>query len=64
MKDKTLPESNASYTGGTNGSMGEATMADLKRGYTKPAPESSDDQPMFYPETEGGFVGRPKGWER
>lgn len=63
MKDKDIPESNKSYQGGTNGSMGDASQADLKRGYTKPQPET--EQPMdFEPMQQGGFVGRPGGWER
>lgn len=34
LDDKDLPQSNAGKIGGTNGSMGEATVADLDRGYT------------------------------
>lgn len=58
-----LKQSNASYTGGTNGSLGEADMADLKRGYTKPGAAENEESTQYNTQ-KGGFCGRPHGWER
>lgn len=56
-------ESNASLAGATAGSKAGASNADLKRGYTKAGPPP--DPFAEYPNPpEGGFVGRPLGWER
>ena len=69
-----LPSSSASFDGGSNGSIstgrfasGQATRADLERGYLVEHPEIT-----FYdrfdiisePPVQGGFLGRPGGWER
>lgn len=58
-----LPESDASITGGTNGAVDGVSTAALKRGFSKvPNP----DEPYYSPfsEKEGGFAGRPCGFER
>ncbi len=74
MKDSAdssrLPASQASQEGVTETSLGDATMADLKRGYSKcpDVPEESG-KPGFmnsadpYPPAHG-FLNRPAGWER
>lgn len=66
-KSAALPESDASYTGGSNGAMGDASMANLKTGYSNPdepdEPDGDfDDVAML--EKRGGFAERPAGWER
>lgn len=69
MKDKdTMKESNAGIHGGTNGALGGASMIDLQKGFIpeQPAVEKHEwDMPMMTEKPkEGGFVGRPEGWER
>jgi len=68
-----MKESNASIKGGSNGSLGGATTADLKQGYMKqddklPSDYCDEDEESFldelYEKPDGGFVGRPKGFER
>ena len=69
MNDK-LRESNASKDGATQSSLGDASMADLKDGFCKidgseeyGSRSTSGDKGI--PQTaEGGFLGRPHGWER
>jgi len=63
----TLKQSDAGITGGTNGALGGAGKADLENGYIKDTPAVQDNPfglGLFRPEKEGGFVGRPEGWER
>jgi hypothetical protein len=62
-----IKQSNAGMTGGTNGSLGGAKASDLERGFitdsTEPGHDSNElskDEKPF----EGGFVGRPTGWQR
>ena len=62
-----LPESSASYASASNGALtsgrfsrGQAGREDLKRGFVE-----VDEADTLMPErSEGGFLGRPKGWER
>jgi len=64
----TMKESNAGMTGGTNGALGGASATDLQKGFIpeQPAVEKHEwDMPMLTEKPkEGGFVGRPEGWER
>lgn len=63
MEDKKLPESSASYDGGTNGAMANTSKADLKRGFSLPkVAEPDSDETNTKP--KGGFCGRPTGMER
>lgn len=52
----------------TDNSLGDASMSDLKRGYSKPSasdPDSYDETYLSFPLTQvGGFLGRAQGWER
>lgn len=68
MKDDSLKQSNAGITGGTNGSLGGASTTDLQNGFIpeQPAVTARDwEMPMMTEKPkEGGFVGRPEGWER
>lgn len=50
----------------TGGSPGEASAEDMMRGYSDAgdANPMPDDGAWFMPEEGGGFLGRPKGWER
>lgn len=62
-----VPSSDASYRGGTAGSLSGASAADLKRGFT--TDNASQDYADKYGELpdeplKGGFLGRAKGWER
>lgn len=58
-----LPASDDGITGGTNGALRGAGLTDLRRGYSKLTPP---DEPYYSPfgEKEGGFAGRPCGFER
>jgi hypothetical protein len=60
--DKGLPESNASKDGATKSAMGEASMADLDKGFTKI--DGRSENMNFAPAARGGFAGRSNGWER
>lgn len=62
-KQGTLPASDASLTGGTNGAVADTSAAALERGFSKPTPP---DEPYISPfsEKEGGICGRPRGFER
>ena len=67
--DKTpaMPESSGSTEGVTQGSLGDASMADLKKGYHayKDDPVQGEDLPMaVLDQSERGFLSRPHGWER
>lgn len=64
-----LPQSNASYEGGSGG--GNPSAADLRRGYSKALDDpmgvgvNGDRVNILFPEPDfGGFLGRPNGWER
>ena len=67
-----LPESSASIQGGTNGAVSGVDRAALKRGFSNETLEprmedingdtSAKDANEFAP--RGGFVGRPRGWDR
>lgn len=64
MTDK-LRESTAPTDGATKSSLGDATKADLKKGYCDIDYDSPiDDIPVPGPMDSGGFLGRPEGWER
>jgi hypothetical protein len=58
-----LPQSSASYEGGTNGAVAGTNRQALKRGYaTCEHPEGNEYATPR--EAQGGFVGRAHGWER
>lgn len=64
-----LPQSNASYQGGSGGN--DPPLKDLKRGYSNAlddpmeAGKNGDRLNILFPEQDfGGFCGRPNGWER
>ena len=57
-----LPESSASTTV-EGGKLVGAAPGDLKRGYSKPERSSPADFTVMAPD-DGGFLGRPNGWER
>lgn len=62
-----IPESAASYEGGTSGSMAGASAADLKRGFVRDQTKQDyADKYDVLPEEDapGGFLGRAHGWER
>lgn len=61
MKD--MKESDAGITGGTAGSVSGFTKADLKRGYSD-LQDKPDEMYPVDPMPQGGFAGRPNGWER
>lgn len=66
---ESLKQSNAGMTGGTNGALGGASTTDLQNGFISEQPaiaKNEWDIPMLHEEKpkEGGFVGRPEGWER
>lgn len=54
--------------GATSGSLGDASMSDLERGYNNASPTSNEmddvEEAAPFCAPEGGFVGRPSGWER
>jgi hypothetical protein len=59
---------NLADQGASGGALGGCSKADLKRGYKK---VSSDEDILYGPDPEGigpfddgGFAGRPRGWER
>jgi hypothetical protein len=64
-----LPQSNASFTGGSGDSV--PSLADLKRGYSQALDDpmgvgfNGERLNILFPEPGfGGFCGRPNGWER
>lgn len=61
MKD--MKESDVGIAGGTAGSVSGFTKADLKRGYSEDKPKDDWMTPAE-PMPQGGFAGRPNGWER
>jgi hypothetical protein len=68
-QNDTLPESSASTDGATKGSLGGASIADVKRGYSDASagdhmPDLQCCCPMCVGEKQGGFLGRPQGFER
>ncbi len=65
MPADSMGTSNAGITGATGGSAGGASMSDLKRGYTDCNDEA--DYPSYLEPAaapQGGFLNRPRGWER
>ena len=48
----------------TGGSKGEASVEDMRRGFTDSGADDMPDDTFFMPEAGGGFLGRAKGWER
>jgi hypothetical protein len=68
MPADSMATSDAGIRGGTKGSLGGASEADLRRGYTDaaaPAPTRPDGAvPMWEEPAPGGFLNRPRGWER
>jgi len=64
-----MKDNGGSRSGGSNGSLDGATAADLDRGYSDATPESEKLEDVAeccdpFEKPEGGFVGRPSGWER
>lgn len=67
MDDKDLPESKTGIIGGTNGSLGGATEADLERGFTTEQEPDNDEDDNGWVNPDplvSGFLGRNGGWER
>jgi hypothetical protein len=63
MRD--LPMSDESMSGGTNGAVEGVSQAALERGFIKEPNESDNVHPEFSRGAgQGGFLGRPGGWER
>lgn len=63
QQDKPLPDSSASKDGITKPSLGGASMADLDQGFSDVP--NMDNAPSVTPDRlNGGFLGRPGGWER
>ena len=58
---KDLPQSNASYEGGTNGSMGDAKQKDLKKGFVEFKEGESYDKPTMMTYENSGFLRRHRG---
>lgn len=58
-----LPDSDASMVGGTNGAVASTSMAAMERGFSLP---SYPDENLWTPfsKQDGGFAGRPSGWAR
>ena len=65
---KPLPMSRDAMAGMTAGAQGDATRADVKRGYFKVSDDSANRGPFEPPDNtlspHEGFAGRPHGWER
>lgn len=61
-RTKDLPDSDAVLDGATKGSMGDATQAQVRRGYSPVKTEEDRMTEMF--NDKGGFLGRPGGYER
>jgi len=63
-----MKDNGGSKKGCTKGSLGDASVADLDRGYSDAEPKSQKlhdaASTMPFESPEGGFVGRPDGWER
>lgn len=63
-----VPASQGSREGATENSLGDATMADLSKGFHKyPDDKEAESSGLCLPETSdgsGGFLGRPCGYER
>lgn len=62
MKD--MKQSDAGISGGTAGSVNGFTRADLERGYCKDKDKDDPYMMTHEPMPQGGFAGRPNGWER
>lgn len=57
-----MPESDASFNGGTNGSVDGFSQADLKRGYAKSQPLPDDDELDLYRFGPDYFTPVTDGW--
>lgn len=67
MPADAIPASDTGITGATRGSLGGASTADLRRGFTDAGSEPSglhDGLIGATPQPQGGFLSRPHGWER
>lgn len=67
MDDTKLPKSNASTAGATTSSMGDCSLADVRKGYCveQSAPPPFEESPFSpFALRPGGFLTRPGGWER
>ncbi len=68
-KSPSLPASSGSTEGATSGSLGDASMADLKKGYhsmNEPTGSGMKGSSLIVDSPPGpqGFLTRPGGWER
>ena len=57
----------SSSQGATDNAMGDASTAALKTGFydaDKAVERANDFEDVPMPQTKGGFLGRPEGWER
>lgn len=61
MKDA-MRESQAPKDGATKSSLGDASKGDLNKGYFDA--KQPDDLDEYQSPVQGGFLGRPSGWER
>jgi len=63
-----MKDNGSSKSGATKGSLGDASMSDLERGYSDASPTSKEmddvEQASPFDSQNGGFTGRPSGWER
>jgi hypothetical protein len=65
-----MADSSASTSGASGGSLGGASIADVKRGYSDAGTPKDDSHeaicccPLCAPQKRGGFLDRPTGWER
>lgn len=66
-REPDLPDSSGSTEGASGGSLGGASHADLKRGYSNASDEPDEGMTDVFrmpPEPGHGFLDRPQGWER
>lgn len=61
-----MPDNGGSTEGATQSSLGDASMADLKKGYHsyKDDPSQGEELPLAVLSQDRGFLSRPGGWER
>jgi hypothetical protein len=63
-KMRDLPMSDESMSGGTNGAVEGVSDAALERGFIRVPADDNPHPLQAYGASEGGFLGRPAGWER
>ncbi len=62
-QEKVMRDSAAAHDGATESSMGDASHADLDKGFTKENGSVHTQRTTVMP-NDGGFLGRSGGWER